>query len=469
MLRTIVEFINVFFFLYMLLYAGFLFVSTIAGALALEKKSRKKTFLSEFTLSDASGYVPVSIIVPAYNESLTILDTIRSLEKIDYLEYEIIIVDDGSKDDTARAVINQFDLVEIKRPIRRQVPCKDVLSIWETVRQGIPITLICKENGGKADALNMGINASRYAYFLEIDADSVLQKDALKNLMEPILEDERVIACGGMIQIANQAVIEDGEVKHLAFPKKKLVLLQMLEYSRSFLGSRLFFNGFSGNMIISGACGLFQKSLVIACGGYDTSIVGEDMELVVKLHHFCKCHRIPYKIINVADGNCWTQVPESVGDLKKQRRRWHMGLIQSITLHHDIIFNPTYGVISMVSMTYYLIVECLGPLIEIIGLLNIIAAIFLEMIYLDFMIWYFVLFIIFSALVTSASFLSRIYLLDTEITASQIGKAFLFAFLEAFGFRQLITLFRLSAFIQYRKYKDYWGDITRQKHNRRVS
>ena len=146
-----------------------------------------------------------------------------------------------------------------------------------------------------------------------------------------------------------------------------------------------------------------------------------------------------------------------------------MGLIQSITLHHDIIFNPTYGVISMVSMTYYLIVECLGPLIEIIGLLNIIAAIFLEMIYLDFMIWYFVLFIIFSALVTSASFLSRIYLLDTEITASQIGKAFLFAFLEAFGFRQLITLFRLSAFIQYRKYKDYWGDITRQKHNRRVS
>lgn len=464
MLRMIVEFVNVFFFVYILLYSGFLFVSTVAGALALEKKSRKRTFLSEVTLSDATGYMPVSILVPAYNEALTIVDTILSVEKIDYAEFEIIVIDDGSKDSTAQTVIDYFHLNKIERPLRRQVPCKEVREIWETEHNGVPIMLICKENGGKADALNMGINAARYAYFLEIDADSVLQKDAVKNLMEPILEDESIIACGGMIQVANQAVIVDGEIKSLSFPKKWLVLLQMLEYSRSFLGSRLFFNGFSGNMIISGACGLFQKDLVIACGGYDTGIVGEDMELVVKLHHFCKCNKIPYKIINVADANCWTQVPETLTDLKKQRRRWHMGLIQSITLHKDIIFNPSYGVVSMVSMTYYLVVECLGPLIEIIGLLNIIAAIFLELIYLDFMVWYFILFIVFSALITITIFLSRIYLLDTEVTIWQIGKAFLFSFLEAFGFRQLITLFRLSAFIQYRKYKDYWGDITRQKH-----
>ncbi|MCQ4637258.1 glycosyltransferase family 2 protein [Anaerovorax odorimutans] len=463
MLRTTVEFINVFFFVYILLYSGFLFLSTLVGALTLEKDSRKKTFLSEVTLSDASGYMPVSILVPAYNEALTIIDTILSIEKVDYPEFEIIVVDDGSKDATAQTVIDYFQMTLIKRPIRRQVPCQEVKEIWEAVHRQIHLTLICKENGGKADALNMGINASRYAYFLEIDADSVLQKDAVKNLMEPILEDDRIIACGGMIQVSNQAVIVEGEIKSLTFPKKWLVLLQMLEYCRSFLGSRLFFNGFSGNMIISGACGLFRKDLTVACGGYDTGIVGEDMELVVKLHHYCKCNSIPYKIINVATANCWTQVPESLSDLKKQRRRWHMGLIQSIALHRDIIFNPSYGVVSMVSMTYYLVVECLGPLIELVGLLNIVAAIYLELIYFDFMIRYFILFILFSALITITIFLSRIYLTNTEVKVWQIGKALLFSFIEAFGFRQLITLFRLSAFVQYRKYKDYWGDITRKK------
>ena len=464
MLRNIVDFINLFFFIYILIYSAFLFTSAVAGALILERKAQKRTFLSEVTLKDAAGYMPVSVVIPAYNEALTIVDTVLSVLKADYPEFEIIVVDDGSKDDTALNVIDHFDLTRIRRPIRRQVPCKDVREIWETDWNGVHITLVRKKNGGKADALNMGINASKYAYFLEIDADSILQKDALRNMVEPILEDERIIACGGMIQVANSAVIVDGEIKEVGFPKKWLVLMQMLEYCRSFLGSRLFFNGFSGNMIISGACGLFKKDVVVGCGGYDVGIVGEDMELVVKLHHFCKCNDIPYKIINVADGNCWTQVPEKVADLRKQRRRWHMGLIQSIALHRDIIFNPSYGVISMISMTYYLVIECLGPLIELVGLLNIVLAVCLDMIYLRFMIWYFVLFIVFSMLITITAFLSRVYLIDTRVTPWQIVKAFLFSFVEAFGYRQLITLFRLNAFSGYRKYRDHWGDITRQKH-----
>ena len=208
--------------------------------------------------------MPVSIIVPAYNEQLTVMDIVQSLLQLDYALYEIVIVDDGSTDGMSERLVEHFNMERIYRPIRKKIPCEAEQAVYMTCKQKVPITLICKNNGGKADALNMGINASKYPYFICMDADSVLQSDALRNIIRPILEEENVIACGGLIRILNNVVLEKGQVLGYGIPKKPLVGMQMLEYDRSFLASRLLFDKFNGNLIISGAFGLFRKDMSYA-------------------------------------------------------------------------------------------------------------------------------------------------------------------------------------------------------------
>ena len=230
--------------------------------------------------------MPVTIVVPAHNESVTIESSVRSLSMLDYQSYEIIVVDDGSSDDTSQSLVDAFQMVRVDRPIRRQLHCQPVEAVYETRNSRVPITLIRKRNGGKADALNMGINASRYPYFLCMDADSVLQRDSLEKIVRPVLEDDRVVAVGGSVRPCNGAEIRDGVVVNYRMPRKLLPCMQALEYDRSFLAARILFEQFNGSIIISGAFGLFKKSAVIGAGGYATTTVGEDRELVMRLHVF---------------------------------------------------------------------------------------------------------------------------------------------------------------------------------------
>ena len=466
-LRDIVDLGNMFFRVYILCYAVFMFLSALAGSLEMEERYRLDRYRSRLELGSALNYMPISIIVPAYNESVTIVDTVKSLRKQDYAEFEIVVVDYGSSDDTSRLLVEEFNLQRVDRPIRRQLPSKDVSGIWESRDGGARITLIYKVNGGKADALNMGINASRYPYFVCIDADSVLQRDALRKMIAPVLEDESVIACGGIVQVANTAVIVDGEVKSYSYPKKFLVVMQLLEYCRTFLGARLLLNLFNGNLIISGACGLYKKDIVVMAGGYDADTIGEDMELVVRLHAYCRSHGIKYKMVYAPDVVCWSQCPERLRDLRAQRRRWQMGLLQSIGKHRHILFNVRYGLVGTLSMGYYLLMEAFGPFIELFGLIFILLAAYLEMLYVNFMIQYFLLFIAFSALITLTTFFSRMYAQPVRLTFGQVLTTVLMSFVECFGFRQLITWYRISAFFRYRKSKNVWGKFDRTEHQRK--
>lgn len=464
-LRTIVELVNLFFLFFVVFYTAFLFLSVIYGAVESEKRERQNTFHKGISVDHAINYVPISVLIPAYNEELTILDTVKSLCILDYPEFEIIVIDDGSKDRTAEILINEMELKRTERPIRRQVLCQEMLEIYETVYSGHSITLVRKKNGGKGDALNMGINVSRYPYFLSLDADSVLQKDALKKMIMPILSDSRVIAVGGMVQVANEMIIEDGEIKEFRFPGKFVVLMQMLEYSRTFMAMRMFLDSFNSNLIISGTCGLFRKDMVIQTNGYKTDTVGEDMELVVKLHAYCRSKKVPYKISYAPDAICWTQVPSRLRDMKTQRRRWQMGLMQSLYTHRMILFNPLYGVMGVFSTLYYLMVEMLGPFIEFLGVMVICLAAKLEMLNVSFMLWYFLLFYLLSTLVTITAFFTRVYVLRAPLTVWQAVKVVVLSFVESFVFHHLVTLFRLTAFINYRKTKLQWGRIQRQEHN----
>ena len=454
------DFVGIFFVLYMVGYASFLFLSVTVGSSALYGAKRRNKLKNELP----DGYfVPVSVIVPAYNEAVTIESTIRSLLALDYSLYEIIVVDDGSKDDTSEIVRKAFQMQPVNRPVQRRIRCQPLESVYETRQYKVPITLVRKKNGGKADALNMGINVSKYPYFLCLDADSILQHDSLEKIVRPVLEDDNVVAVGGAVRPSNGADIENGRVVRYRMPDKVLPCMQVLEYDRSFLAARIMFDKYNGSIIISGAFGLFKKSVVIDAGGYETETMGEDMELVVKLHVYCRENKQPYRIRYATDAVCWTQVPEKLGDLRKQRRRWHIGLFQTMLRHRRILMNPKYGLVSFISYLYFLIYELLSPYIEVFGVLTMILASALDFLNVPFMLLYLAIYIVYSAILSLTAFFARIHTVDLKVAAGDILKALGLCALEVSCLRFILAWVRMTALFGYRQKKADWGEIERKK------
>lgn len=459
-IQMLLLFVEGFFILYMIGYASFLFLSVAVGSSDLYAGKRRVLLRNELS---NDYYVPVSILVPAHNEGVTIQATIRSLLALDYKLYEIIVVDDGSSDNTVQILRDAFRLQPIDRPIQRRVACRPAQAVYESRAWKVPITLITKENGGKADALNMGINVAAYPYFVCIDADSVLQCDSLEKIVRPLLENAQVVAVGGAVRPCNGAEIETGRIIRYSMPKKLLACMQVLEYDRSFLASRILFDKFNGNIIISGAFGLFQKELVIQTGGYDPSTMGEDMELVVKLHVFCREHGLPYLIRYAADAICWTQVPEHLRDLCRQRRRWHIGLFQTMMKHRRILANLKYGAVSFVSYFYFLIYELFSPYIEVFGLLATVLAVAVDLINVPFMVAFFAVYVVYTAILSLTAFFARIHTVDLTLALSDVFKAVGLCAVEVSFLRFVMAWVRITALIGYRRKKAHWGTIQRKE------
>ena len=460
---TVFEFIKVFlvgveifFVAYLIGYSTFLFISVITGSSSLFRK-RQQDRLKNTILKD--HFIPISIIVPAFNEDVTIVENVRSLLSLNYPLYEIIVVDDGSSDETSAKLIEAFDMLPIRRPIQRKVECQPVEFVYEAATHKVPLTLIRKKNGGKADSLNMGINACKYPYFICIDADSVLQHDSLSKIVKPVLENENVVAVGGAVRPSNSVEIDNGRVVNYRLPRNLLACMQVLEYDRSFLASRILFDKFNGSLIISGAFGLFKKDTVVAAGGYDASTMGEDMELVVKLHDY------PYLIRYATDAICWSQVPENLKDLSKQRRRWHIGLFQSMWKHRIMLANPKFGLTSFISYFYFLIYELLSPFIEIFGIATTILAFMVDLINVPFMLLFFGIYALFGSVMSLTAFFARTQTIDLKVTFRDVLKAMLLCSIEISVLRFIMAWVRATAFIGYKKRKLQWGRIKRQKIN----
>lgn len=450
--------VNTFFVIYLIGYSTYLFFSSIVGSLMLFKHRNYRKLSNRL---DDDYYVPVSILVPAHNEALTVVDTVKSLLELDYKLYEIIVIDDGSTDDTSKVLIDYFNMEKIKKPIRTQLKTKRIKELYETDEYKVKITLLKKENGGKADALNAGINISENPYFMSIDADSMLQADSLENIARPILADERIVACGGVIRISNGLELENGRVNEYHLPKGILVSMQVLEYDRSFLASRILFDQFNGNLIISGACGLFKKDISIAAGGYDADTVGEDFELVIKLHVFCKMHKIDYRVKYVPEAICWSQAPTTIKDLMKQRRRWNKGLLQGMTKYKELFFNPKYGMISFISFLYYLIYELLTPFIEIIGIITMLISFYLDLLNVKFMCMFMLIYILFGGILSLCTFLSRLHVENIKLSFHDIIKAMMLCVLEITVLRYIVLFARITSFFGYKKNKKIWDRAER--------
>lgn len=456
--------VDIFFVLYLIGYSTFLFLSVVYGTLQMNQRRLNERMKSNL---HHDFYIPISIIVPAYNEKVTIVDTVRTLLLQEYKLFEIVIVDDGSTDRTSEQLVRVFDMKRTNRPIRKIIDCAQETAIYEAQVGKVSITLVRKKNGGKADTLNMGINVSRYPYFICMDADSMLQKNSLYEIAKPVLEDDRVIACGGQVAVSNGITLVDGEVKSYHMPRSILVSMQVLEYERSFLASRVFMNNFNGNLIISGAFGLFKKETVVLAGGYDSSTMGEDMELVVKLHAFCRSNHIDYSIQYAPDAICWSQVPSSLPDLARQRRRWHIGLFESLRKYKNVVGRKEYGLMGTISFLYFWIYELFSPYIELFGILTIMLSFAVNLINVPFMILFFLVYALFGCVLTLTSFFTRLYLHKMRISFRDSLKAIALCGFELVGLRFVLMLVRLNALIGYRKNKHVWGKIVRHKHDAR--
>ena len=462
-LSGFLDVVSIFFLLYLLLYATYLFLSVTVGAWRLYKRDKMRSIKNELK---HEFYFPISVLVPAYNEEVTILDNVESMLNLDYQLYEIIVVDDGSTDDTTKILVEHFDMIQVQRPIKRMVSCQPVEAVYETRVNGIQLTVIKKKNGGKGDALNMGINAAQFPYFVCIDADSMLQRDSLARIIQPVMEDDSVVAVGGLIRVAQCVEMEEGKVESYHLPWNPLTCMQVMEYDRSFLASRILLDNFNGNLIISGAFGLFKKDIVVAAGGYAGNTLGEDMELVLKLHAFCRQSQIPYSIRYEPNAVCWSQAPSSMKDFRSQRRRWHLGLFQCMMKYRSMFMKPHYGLVGSLSYLYYLLYELFTPQIEIFGLFATILAAFAGMLNIPFMLRFYALYALYGAILTITAFFQRIYTQNLKIGFNDVVKACVACVIENFFFRFYVDLIRGTAFLGYRKYKNQWGKIKRSNLNK---
>ena len=376
----IIEIITVIFETFILFYAISIFSIYFWLAIVSAKELRRNFHDAKITNFEAvisSPFAPmITVIAPAYNESLTIVENIKALLALYYPSFEIIVVNDGSKDDSLEKTIEAFDLEKIPFVIDYKIPCKEVTGVYKSRKKAFNnLTVISKINGGKADALNSGINVARGEYFISIDVDSIIDPYALQKLIKPFFEetDKKVIATGGVIRIANSCKIEDGQLIEINVPNEFLPRCQVIEYNRAFLMGRLAWSRLDGLLLISGALGMFDKEVVIGCGGYYTKTVGEDMELVVRMRKYMVGKNEKYKVAYISDPLCWTEAPSSLKVLGSQRNRWTRGTIDTLFLHWDVFLNRKFGFMGMVSHPFWVFYEWLAPIIEFVGVLYFIA------------------------------------------------------------------------------------------------
>jgi cellulose synthase/poly-beta-1,6-N-acetylglucosamine synthase-like glycosyltransferase len=385
----ILEYIDLVFLLFSsMLFCLFVFMGYFSTRSSLHYKN--KNSFGDLSKVMASPIAPsITIIAPAFNESLTIVENIRSLLSLKYVNYEVMVVNDGSKDDTLQKMIDAYDLVMVEKEIDPNWKAKPIRGVYKSTQLSFTkLTVIDKENGGKSDALNSGIFLSESRYVGCIDVDCLLRPDALLHVVKSFSQrtKKRVIAVGGVIRIANSCEISGGTLEKIKLPKNWLARFQLLEYTRSFLLGRMAWGRIDSLLIISGAFGFFDREIALAVGGYDTETVGEDMEMVFRMRRYMHERKQLYTIEYIPDSLCWTEVPEDLKILINQRDRWTRGNLETLYKHKDMLFNSKFGRLGLISYPYWFFYEWLAPLLEFFGFFTIIYFWYLGIIKWDFFI-----------------------------------------------------------------------------------
>jgi poly-beta-1,6-N-acetyl-D-glucosamine synthase len=456
-------FVNMFFILTLFLSGSYLILG-IFSAIALRKHLRKNSYVNYNSLVLSPLSPKISIIAAAFNESKTIIDNVRTLLSLYYNNFEVILVNDGSTDNTFEKIKEEYELTKVNYYFDYHLPCERIRGVYKSKNPSYNrLIVIDKKNGGKADSLNAGINICQSSLFISIDADSIIETDSILKLVKPFLEekDRKVIGAGGVIRIVNSCDVERGQIRQIHLPGQMLPRLQVLEYTRAFLLGRMAWSRLDGLMLISGAMGIFDRETVIKGGGYSIKTVGEDMELVLRMRRRLAEEGVKYEVTYIPDPLCWTQVPSDVKSLYTQRTRWTRGLVESLWTHRKIFFNKIYGRLGLLGYPYWFFFEWLAPLIAFSG--------FIYSIYLvvtNSINWPFYL-LLFLFVYTFAVSLSIWAILFEEITYHKykkkrdVLKLLVAALLEPF-FYPMHTYFAVRGNLEALRGKKGWGKVVRK-------
>ncbi len=405
---------------------------------------------------------PISIIAPAHNEENTIVESVKALLSLEYPLFEVIVVNDGSSDQTLEKLTMFFDLQKTRRVFRKAVETKPIKGIYVSSLDS-RLIVVDKVNGKKADALNAGLNVSKYPLFCAVDSDSLLEKGALLKIVRPFLEDpEKTVAAGGIIRLSNGCLVESGHVVRIKMPANFLARFQIIEYLRAFLGGRIGLSMLKSLLVISGAFGLFRKDIVLQCGGYRAGTVGEDMDLIVRMRKFLHEKKTPFRICFIPDPICWTEAPESMRLLSRQRNRWHRGLIETLLHNRRLFLNPRYGSTGLLAMPFYVVFEMLGPLVELLGYGIFVASLFSKLVNFPFAVMFFFVAIVLGTIHSLMALLLEEYSSHRYPHLRDILIITAFGVMENFLYRQVLTLVRAKAAFDFVAGKKEWGAMRRK-------
>lgn len=458
---AVLEVVNYLVLGYFIVLNGVYLVTSLFAFGALRRYAGRLKSLDLEALIRDGGAPPITLVAPAYNEEATAVESVRSLLTLDYPSYEILVVNDGSRDATLARLVEAFNLKPAARLPTAELKTAGVRQVYRS-RRHPNLWVLDKENGGKADALNAGINYCHTPLFCAMDADSLLERQALLRIVRPFLEDERTVAAGGIIRIANGCVVKQGQVVDVRLPTSLLARLQVLEYLRAFLSGRMGWDALGATLVISGAFGLFRRRAVVEAGGYATDTVGEDMELVVRLHRTCAERGTPYAVHFVPDPVAWTECPESLAVLSRQRDRWQRGLFQSLTRHRTMLLDPAYGRVGMLAFPYFFFLEMLGPVIEALGYVSFTLTVLSGRADPLFVVAFLLVAVVLGVALSVAAVALEELSFRRYPGFGDLVRLFGLAVVESFGYRQLSAWWRLKGTWSAIRKVEGWGKMQRK-------
>lgn len=451
---------------YYLLINGLYLLVHSAALFELRADVRKAT-LSQVYRPFSSPFLPgVAVIVPAYNEEAVIVENVQSLLNLNYPDKEIVVVNDGSTDETLARLTEAFNLEATDAPVPYDVPSAEIRTVYQA-RDSTNLVVVDKENGGKADALNAGIWLTDQTLFCAVDADSIIDRDGLLQVVRPFLEHpEETVATGGTVRVSNGCSVEAGGVESVSLPDDTLAELQVMEYLRAFYSGRLGLDRFDSLLLISGAFGMFRTEVIRDIGGYDSRSITEDFELTVRLHRYLKEEERQYRIEFVPEPVVWTQVPTSRTTFSRQRRRWYRGLLDTMVRHRGMIGRRRYGWAGVFGFPSFLFGEVLGPLVEGMGYLIVPIAFLLGAVSPWFVLMYFVLAIGIGTILSWFGVMSEVWSFRRYDRPREVVRLLGNGVLENFGFRQWKTFIAWRGLIEFLRGDKSWGKMTRSKFER---
>jgi cellulose synthase/poly-beta-1,6-N-acetylglucosamine synthase-like glycosyltransferase len=405
---------------------------------------------------------PISLLVPARNEERCIVDNVRSLLSLDYPQLEVIVVNDASQDGTMRELRENFGLHRSPTLYISEIETAPVIGIYRSAKHRQLLVLDKQSAGCKADAINVGINAASSPYVCVVDADSILEKDSLARIMAGIISDpKRVVAVGGIVRILNGSIVQGAELKRVGLPKTHIEMLQVIEYLRAFLVGREAWAAFNLLPIISGAFGIFRRDLLLKIGGFRADAVGEDFDLIVRLHRYLHDHDIAYHINFIPDPTCWTEAPSDYKSLARQRARWHKGLLDTLWSARDMLFRKRYGRVGWVVLPYMWLFECFSPVLELLGYATIILAAFLGALSQHFFILFLLFGYAFATLISVGAVLLEEMNYRRYSSWRDVAWLLIYCLFEHLPYRQMTMIWRLQGMWEYLRGDLTWHQVKR--------